>query len=641
MAKKFLSIVLSLLLVFSTFAIVSIAGDTITEEDKALYPAEELAITDPKERIDRCLLTGRSMGGAYIQDTAASKDVLEDNLSYWKDEIIDEYHALEAKGDAATDEEWGALYRKMKTPHDNDFDSWADFWYEYKDLTKGTASAKFVASKNELKPGEEFTVDLYLTTDFWFAGMNATIFYDNSVVDIIGCSEYYRGESDANHPEDKKVHSLGEELSKYQYGEIKHYGDYDHPALGDMRDMEWPDSIKAEEGCYDKYEGYNIEISPDLNNYTLVPALKCDNTKIITFKFKVKDTATVGSSSALFCPNDAMYTLSKIDVYDEGESLGKTVKACWQFTRVDKDSNAADMVFADLMYQYDKTLSVTGDTVTVVGEEVDLADYTGLDAEIAKYDSSAYNLYTADSWAAYVEAVDAGKALSRDLTADEQAEVDAATQAIVDAKAALVLNKLVSAAVIGTPTIGASANVEVVANGSPVAIRLVGEGGENSFTFNREDATITTDGTNEIWNVKVPVTAEKASYNVFGKWGSDYNDAGVALTIEAVEGLDLSIHSIEVPDMYGSMGGKIYLGVHDVVVRTSKDVYKIQFVDPDGNTRTFCSVDFPPVEDGEELVWTIPFKFATLGNMNYALRTRAVNTTFALTGDYMTGRVVF
>ena len=48
MAKKFLSIVLSLLLVFSTFAIVSVAGDTITPEDEALYPAEELAITNPK-----------------------------------------------------------------------------------------------------------------------------------------------------------------------------------------------------------------------------------------------------------------------------------------------------------------------------------------------------------------------------------------------------------------------------------------------------------------------------------------------------------------------------------------------------------------------------------------------------------------
>ena len=625
MAKKFLSIVLSLLLVFSTFAIVSIAGDTITEEDKALYPAEELAITDPKDRIDRCLLTGRSMGGAYIQDTAASKDILEDNLSYWKDEIIDEYHALEAKGDAATDEEWGALYRKMKTPHDNDFDSWADFWYEYKDLTKGQATVSFVASKEVVNPGDEFSVDINLTTDFWFNAMYATMFYDKNNFEFVGFGD------------------LGEKFSRYAITvQSTNYGIY--PVGGDVRSIEWPDAIKAEEGCYDTYGGINVGISKEAISSQVdpnVPSLICDNDKVVTFNFKAKDTAAAGSTFSFFCTNDAMYTLNKIDIYDEGDASGVWVIPCWQFYRCDKDSMSNDMMFADWMYQYDKSLSITGDEVTIAGQEVVPANYTALDAAIAEYDSSAYNLYTADSWAAYVEAVDAGKALSRDLTADEQAEVDAATQAIVDAKAALVLNKIVNAAVIGTPTIGASANVEVVANGSPLAIRFVGEGGENSFTFTREDATITTDGANEIWNVKVPVTAEKASYNVFGKWGGDYNDAGEALTIEAVEGLDLSIHSIEVPDMYGSMGGKIYLGVHDVIVRTSKDVYKIQFVDPDGNTRTFCSVDFPPVEEGEELVWTIPFKFSTLGNMNYALRTRAVNTTFALTGDYMTGRVVF
>ena len=218
MAKKFLSIVLSLLLVFSTFAIVSIAGDTITEEDKALYPAEELAITDPKDRIDRCLLTGRSMGGAYIQDTAASKDILEDNLSYWKDEIIDEYHALEAKGDAATDEEWGALYRKMKTPHDNDFDTWADFWYEYKDLTKGLATVSFVASQEVVNPGDEFSVDINLTTDFWFAAMYATMFYDKNNFEFVGFGD------------------LGEKFSRYAITvQSTNYGIY--PVGGDVRSI--------------------------------------------------------------------------------------------------------------------------------------------------------------------------------------------------------------------------------------------------------------------------------------------------------------------------------------------------------------------------------------------------------------------
>ena len=51
MAKKLISIVLSVILVFSTFVIGSFAGDTITDDDRDYYPEEELAITDPKERI--------------------------------------------------------------------------------------------------------------------------------------------------------------------------------------------------------------------------------------------------------------------------------------------------------------------------------------------------------------------------------------------------------------------------------------------------------------------------------------------------------------------------------------------------------------------------------------------------------------
>ena len=211
MAKKIISIVLSVIFAFSAFAICSFAGDTITAEDRELYPEEELAIADPKDRIDRTLLSGKKFG-YIIQDTAASKDVIEDNLYYWKDEIINEYHALEAKGDAATDAEWGALYRKMKTPHNNDFDAYGNFWYEYKDLSKGKATVKFVASKDVLNPGDEFTVDLYLTTDFTFCIMTATVFYDNSVVDIVGCSESHRGTPDT--ADEIKVHSLGEELGE-------------------------------------------------------------------------------------------------------------------------------------------------------------------------------------------------------------------------------------------------------------------------------------------------------------------------------------------------------------------------------------------------------------------------------------------
>ena len=88
------------------------------------------------------------------------------------------------------------------------------------------------------------------------------------------------------------------------------------------------------------------------------------------------------------------------------------------------------------------------------------------------------------------------------------------------------------------------------------------------------------------------------------------------------------------------MDGKIYAGVHDVTIRTSKDVFKLQLIDPDGNTRTYDQVTWTPVEDGDELVWTIKVNFY-IGKFNLGLRTRAANTTFALTGDYITGRGMF
>ena len=153
-----------------------------------------------------------------------------------------------------------------------------------------------------------------------------------------------------------------------------------------MRNVEWPDSLRAEEGCYDKYEGYRFSIMPRAE-LTDVKSLKCDNTKIITYKFKVKDTAKPGTYSDIFCPNDAMYTFNKLDVYDAGEAENKPIAPCWQFYRSNKDSNACLCYLADESYQFDKTLDITGTRVTVAGAQVEYADYTALDAAIAGFDS--------------------------------------------------------------------------------------------------------------------------------------------------------------------------------------------------------------------------------------------------------------
>lgn len=639
MAKKILCIVLSVILAVSCFAIGGFAVDVSTPT----YPKEELAITEAKDRIDRVFLTGSTAGS--IPDEAASKEILEYNLGFWNDDIIEEYHTLEADSNT-TNEDWEALYRKMRTPYENDW-STGDM-YAYRDESKAEFNVRLVASKTEdLKPGEEFDVDVYIKSNFYTTALYATFFYNNDVVDIISCTEKYIGTDKENKQlpkADKKQHPMAEGFEAYAaYDELPHLGDYTYSGYGgknagvDFREQEWPASVKAIDGWKDKYEAYGFIFMPDVEEEFVNPIGSIGTEKkFMTLKFKVKEDAKAGSTATIFAPSDSVWTLEGASYRSQNQ-----YSAYWWFFRVDPGSNALDMKMPDYNAESDQTLTCTPATIKVEGEAApDYADYTALDAAVAAYDSTLSNLYTKASWATYAAAVTAGSSLSRTLLASEQSTVDAATKAITDAKAALVLNDIVSAEVIGSPVIGSEANVKVVVNGSPSAIRLTTDG--NTLTFNRENATIATDGDNEIWNVKVAVSSESTTYTVYAKYGSDYGENGKTVTINATEGADLSVHSISVPDMYGSYtDGKIYQGVHNVVVRTSTDVFKVQFIDKDGNTRTYNNRDYAPVVEGDELVWTLPLSFTYLGNITYYLRTRTADTTFAYTGDSISARVVY
>ena len=164
-------------------------------------------------------------------------------------------------------------------------------------------------------------------------------------------------------------------------------------------------------------------------------------------------------------------------------------------------------------------------------------------------------------------------------------------------------------------------------------VKRVYDGNELVYTYTYIwDGDVLLGGRMEVTDTDEPITIRYL-----------YDDSGVTLIVIASSGPDLGIHSVSIPDMYLSgtyTDGRIYAGVHDVIIRTSKDVLKIQFIDPDGNTRTFSKYSTPPTEDDDELVWTIPLKF-NLGKMNLGIRTRAVHTTFALTGEYVTGRVLY
>ncbi len=633
MAKKVLSIVLAVLFVFSSFAVTGSAADEV------VYPAEELAITNPKDRIDIVFLSGK-LNARNLRTTPEDEEILEHNLSFWSQEIIDEYHALEAKG--ASDEEWEALYKKMKTPWDDDYEYWGDYRYKYYatdpkndiDELNAVADISFVPSKTVVEPGETFTVDMVCTTNFYFSILYATIFYDKTNISIVENMDATQGAVGV---------TLGTPFNIWGIDTDKPYFNWGvSPKYGDVRSINWPKALRNEE-AYNKYEACRIITYSDYAKKTqpgFVYAVKGDNTVIGTFTFTVKEDAQPGYAIRFFTSSDIQLSFEKEDyiITDTKGDYG------WQFER---SNGPMDDSLTSRHAAMSKTMNITDAYVTVKSDEpiVEYADYTALDAAVNEFDSALSPFYTKSSWATYASAVTAGSTLSRTILKSEQATVDAATKAITDAKAALVATGVISAATVGTPTIGSEANVKVVVSGSPEAIRLVDPDDPEIITnYERGDVVITEDGDNEIWTFKVLASEASSTYHVYAKYSKEWLGDYKVLTVNAVDGLDLSIHSISIPDMYPAgvyMDGKIKKGVHQVIVRTSKDVCKVQFVAPDGSTRTYDNKKYPPAVEGDEYVWTINYNFDYLGALKLDLRTRAVTTTFALTGDSITGRVMY
>ena len=82
----------------------------------------------------------------------------------------------------------------------------------------------------------------------------------------------------------------------------------------------------------------------------------------------------------------------------------------------------------------DGVYTAAAGAMTVEGVKVNPADYTAYDAAVAKTEGLVAEHYTAETWAALQTALEADVA---DLTAADQAKIDAAAQAIEDAFAAL------------------------------------------------------------------------------------------------------------------------------------------------------------------------------------------------------------
>ncbi|MDD6276496.1 MAG: hypothetical protein PUB20_06720, partial [Clostridia bacterium] len=276
----------------------------------------------------------------------------------------------------------------------------------------------------------------------------------------------------------------------------------------------------------------------------------------------------------------------------------------------------------------------------VVSAAADLADYTELDNSITAYEEleSGKALYTADSWSAYEDAYNAAKSLARDLSADEQATVDSANAALVDAKAALAENSVVSATVANRGDTSVTVNVEVT--GTPTALRLANS--ESSLTYNRTDATITTaENGNENWEIEVAASGAANSYTVSALYGTAVANQTATFSYDALK--DPNFISLDIPGAYSEEGYKdrVYKGKNEMKVVTTQDVWKIQFVQ-DGGTYTYAT-DYTPYVDNEDgtRTWTINHVFGPVGDVHLDIRIRLRNTSFYNVNESIDVEVVY
>lgn len=633
MSKKVLSIVLSVVMLMSVLVVGTSAAITNYEN------AVKWTLVCGDYGINK---TDAQIAAIVAEHEAKDPDVWERNLFFWDDEVIDAYH------NATTNADWQAVYNLMRgswrvAPSCVDLrgnvipsDTLVDFYPTHLDQSKGTVEISYSTDVAYAKPGDEITVTLSAKTNFYFNGFQSGLIYDKTKLDFIeGSSVVYEDES-------LGWYAAGSEI--FDYG-ITNTGT-------DQRHFSWPRQYRDNaNGEYDKWgmvkrAAKNDKVSA-MQGLTPFCIMLEEDTPMFSFTFVVRDGVEDGTVLDFFSIEYTYRTIEELLFY---ESIG----TCPVLHNLDRRNSPAIAGNPCDVPEYDYTWTFNNASVIVGEEPVEVpADYEALDAAIADFDATVAADYTTATWDAYANAVTAGVAVSRDLLAEDQNIIDTATAAITGAKAALVKNAVKSAEVAGTPIIGTNATVNVTVDGAPELLRL--KNGDNFLSFNAdsEDVVIAqnNDGT-QTWTIKVFAESESVTYEVYAKY-ANYTEDFAEVTIAATTGLDLSIHSIVIPEMYpnAANGGVIIKGKSPIIITTSTDVYKIQFVDPkgsiaSGSTYTYSAENksgnctYVDNENGER-VWTITHAFGPIGDWSLPIRTRSESTTFATTGDAITARVVY
>ena len=281
------------------------------------------------------------------------------------------------------------------------------------------------------------------------------------------------------------------------------------------------------------------------------------------------------------------------------------------------------------------------------------ADYSALEAAIARKDALNANHWTAETWADVVDAYTAATGIAKDLTIDDQATIDAAAKALNDAIDAL--EEAPRDAVVTKVTakqeyfkVGDTVEFDFLCSVTGVTkLQIVYSSGTTS-TYTRTHSSVTKitdngDGT-ETWTIAVKIIADTTPAKAKAKLGKVWEKEGYPFVFQTKQNPatleDKEIKSAEVINANGDVVTE-FKAKETVTLKivAGPDTLRIRFVSEGGSTSTYTRTSAYQNADGN-WVWEIKTSKTTLKTYKFDLYTAGKNNKLSDEGTDLVYTVV-
>ena len=393
----------------------------------------------------------------------------------------------------------------------------------------------------------------------------------------------------------------------------------------------WEEAVAA---GFDAYEGVDGEPDVEWARNEVADAAQAINEAFAALKLKAADYSAVDAA------------IEAAEAIDADKYTEASVKAV-------NDAVAAVVEGLDITKQAEVDAMAKAIEDAIGNLQKKAADYTALEAAIARKDALNANDWTAETWADVVDAYTAATGIAKDLTIDDQATIDAAAKALNDAIDALEEAPRDAVVTKVTPKqeyfkVGDTVEFDFLCSVTGVTkLQIVYSSGTTS-TYTRTHSSVTKitdngDGT-ETWTIAVKIIADTTPAKAKAKLGKVWEKEGYPFVFQTKQNPatleDKEIKSAEIINANGDVVTE-FKAKETVTIRivAGPDTLRIRFVSEGGSTSTYTRTSAYQNADGN-WVWEIKTSKTTLKTYKFDLHTAGKNNRLSDEGTDLVYTVV-